>query len=202
MKHDCNIWPWLMMTMKQTYVEKSIPFVFQVRLDESQIDEGFKSLFRQLAGPVNMINRQQRFCAMQPYFDYFTIYLIIWDIMFVLTGHGDQCDWTADHIEQDYQKALVFTSTFCWNLKPVLCIVFHSQSLLGKLYPFIMNDNNVGFLCFQYFPLAHVTFSCQQIKTSRQMASQKKPVAAWSTSWMYPQSLDVILCVIFNTLWA
>lgn len=27
-------------------------FVFQERLDESQIDAGFKSLFKQLAGPV------------------------------------------------------------------------------------------------------------------------------------------------------
>lgn len=202
MKHDCNIWPWLMMTMKPTYVEKSIPFVLQVRLDESQIDEGFKSLFRQLAGAVSMINRQQRFCAAQPYFDYFTIYLIIWDIMCVLTGHGDQCDWTADHIEQDHQKTLVFTLTFCWNLKPVFCIVFHSQSLLGKLYPFIMMSDECQIFVFSIFSLAHLTFSCQQIKISRQMASQKKPVAAWSTSWMYPQSLDVILCVIFNTLWA
>lgn len=138
--------------MKPTYVEKSIPFVLQVRLDESQIDEGFKSLFRQLAGPVSIIKRQQRLCAMQPYFDYFTIYSIIWHILFVLIGHGDQCDWTADHIEQDNQKTLVFTSSFCWNLKPVFCIVFHSQNILGKLFPFIMNNNNVRYLCFWYFP--------------------------------------------------
>lgn len=32
--------------------EKLFLFVFQEHLDESEIDAGFKSLFRQLAGPV------------------------------------------------------------------------------------------------------------------------------------------------------
>lgn len=36
-----------------------ILFVFQVRLEESQIDAGFKSLFRQLAGPVSSVSHLQ-----------------------------------------------------------------------------------------------------------------------------------------------
>lgn len=198
MKDDCNIWPWLMMTVKPAYVEKSIPFVFQVRLDESQIDEGFKSLFRQLAGPVSMTNRQQRFCAVQPYFDYLLPFTWLFEISCLC--------WQDMEISvtelQTILNRIIKKRQYSPLLFVEIWVVFHSQSLLGKLYPFIMNSNNVRFFVFSIFSLAHLAFSCRQIKTLRRMASQKKPAAAWSTSWMYPQSLDVILCVIFKTLWA
>lgn len=76
--------------------------MLQVRLDESQIDPGFKSLFRQLAGPVRTAADSGHGLAAAS--NHFTLPPL------VPTGHGDQHHGVADHIEQDHQQTSVTTA--------------------------------------------------------------------------------------------
>lgn len=81
-------------------------FVFQEQLDESQIDASFKSLFRQLAGPVSV------FLAGTRVKRHFGSQVTIVQHVFVPTGHGDQYHRAADHPEQDHQQTLVISNVF------------------------------------------------------------------------------------------
>lgn len=94
--------------MEPTYRGTPPCLFFQVRLDESQIDDGFKSLFRQLAGPVSvdLLAGQHHRPIHTDTSERLTVSLIVCRV-FVPPGHGDQCDRTANHPEQDHQQTSV-----------------------------------------------------------------------------------------------